>query len=65
MNKQFDQIVEKIEIHTLCSMALFENRAVHEIKWKNIVERGRPQTTIWPGTLHAGYPRLQTHTQVV
>jgi len=24
-----------------------ENRAVHEIMWKNIVEPGRPQMTIW------------------
>jgi len=26
---------------------LFENRAVYEIKWKNIVEADRPQMTIW------------------
>jgi len=57
-NTQFDQIVEKIEIHILCSITFFENRVVHEIMWKNTVERGRPQTTIWPCTLHAGYPRL-------
>ena len=25
----------------------FENRAVYKIMWKNIVERSRPQTTIW------------------
>jgi hypothetical protein len=25
----------------------FENRAVHDIMWKNIVERGRSQMTIW------------------
>ena len=25
----------------------FENRAVYEIKWKNIIERGRPRMTIW------------------
>jgi len=24
-----------------------ENRAVYEIMWKNIVQRGRPQMTIW------------------
>ena len=24
-----------------------ENRAVYEIMWKNIIERGRPQLTIW------------------
>jgi len=25
----------------------FRNRAVYEIMWKNIVEQGRPQMTIW------------------
>ena len=25
----------------------FENRAVYEIKWKNIAEMGWPQVTIW------------------
>jgi len=25
---------------------VFENRAVYEIMWKNIVQRGRPRTTI-------------------
>jgi hypothetical protein len=24
-----------------------QNRAVHEIMWKNIVEWGRPQMTVW------------------
>jgi len=27
----------------------FENWAVYEIMWKNVVKRGRPQMTIWPG----------------
>jgi hypothetical protein len=26
---------------------LLENRAVYEITWRNIVERGRPQMKIW------------------
>ena len=25
----------------------FENHAVYEVTWKNIVEQGRPQLTIW------------------
>jgi len=25
----------------------FENRAIYEIKWENIVEPGRPQRTVW------------------
>jgi len=65
INIKFDQIVEKIEIHILCSITFSENRAVYEKMWTNIVVRRRLQTTIWPCTLHAGYPRLQSHTQVV
>jgi hypothetical protein len=43
-------------------LRFFENRAVYEIMWKkNVAERGRPQMT----SLHAGYLRLQIHTQVV
>jgi len=41
------KIVEKIKNHILCSITFVENRAVYEIKWKNIVEPGRPQVTIW------------------
>jgi len=34
--------------HILCLVTFFsENRAVYEKMWKNIVERGRPQMTIW------------------
>jgi hypothetical protein len=33
--------------HILRSITFVENRAVYEIKWKNIVEPGRPQVTIW------------------
>ena len=35
----------------MCSIILFlfENPAVHEIMWKNVVERGRPQMTIQYG----------------
>jgi hypothetical protein len=43
------EVVEKIKTHILCPITVFflENRAVYEIMWKNIVERGRPQLTIW------------------
>jgi len=33
--------------HFVFSNFFFENPAVCEIMWKNIVERGRPQMTIW------------------
>ena len=40
------KFVEKIKIQILYSKIFFyENRAVYEITWKNIVERGRPQMT--------------------
>ena len=45
----------------LCSVTFSENLAVYEIMWKNIVERGRPQTTIW--RMHiACYKYTYTHT---
>jgi hypothetical protein len=34
--------------HVLCSITFFENRAVYETVWKNMVERYRPQMKIWP-----------------
>jgi len=43
----------------------FENRAVYEITWKNIVERGSHRLQYGGRALHAGYLRLQIHTQVV
>jgi len=42
------KVVEKIKTHVLYSVTFFffENRAVYEIKWKNIVYGGRPQMTM-------------------
>jgi hypothetical protein len=43
-----DNIVEEIKTGILCVwFFFFENRAFHEIMWENILERGRPQITIW------------------
>ena len=41
------------------------NRTVRQTMWKNVIEPDRPQMTIEYGacSLHAGYLRLQTHTQ--
>ena len=43
------KVVEKIKTHILYSINFFffENIAVNGIMWKNIVEWGRPQMTIW------------------
>ena len=38
---------ENQNTHFVFSNIIFLNRAVYEIMWKNIVERGRPQMTIW------------------
>jgi len=60
------KVVEEIKTHVLCSIFIFlvENRTVYEIMWKNIAQADRTQKTIYYDTcaLHAGYPRLQTHT---
>ena len=40
----------------------FENQAVYEIMWKNIVEPGRPRMTMWRMRIAAGFLRLQIHT---
>ena len=39
------KVVDKIKTHFMLSN-VFENRAVYEIKWKNVVESGRPQMTV-------------------
>jgi len=44
-------VTDKIKVHILCSVMRFfffeKHLAVYEIMWRNIVERGRPQTAIW------------------
>ena len=50
MRNDSNKIVEKIETHILCLITFFfsfENRAVCDILWKNIVEPVTPQMTIW------------------
>jgi len=55
------KVAEKIKTHFIFSnFPPPENHVIYEIMWKNIVEPGRPQMTI---LAHAGYLRLQTHTQ--
>jgi len=50
--------VEKIETHVLCStISFFENRAFYEKMWKNIVEPGRPNMTIWRTRIESWIPK--------
>jgi hypothetical protein len=41
---------------------LSENRAVYETMWKNIVEPGRPQMTIWRMRIACWIPKAYKHT---
>jgi len=46
----------------LCSETFFENRAVYEIMWKNVTERGRPQITIWRLCTACWIPKAKHYT---
>jgi hypothetical protein len=41
------KVVENIKTYVSYSINFFENHAAYEIMWKNTVELGRPQMTIW------------------
>ena len=41
------KVVKKIKTRVSYSVTLFENRAVYEIMWKNIVKPCRSQMTTW------------------
>jgi hypothetical protein len=57
---------ENQNTHFVFSNVFFENCAVFEIMWKIFEEPGMPQMTIYGAcALHAGYLRLETHTQNV
>jgi len=60
------KVVEKIETNILCSVTFFflENCAVYEKMWKNIIEWGRQQMTIWRMRTACSIPRA-THTRNV
>ena len=47
MRNVTERISEKLKKNIFCSVTFFLNRAVYEIVWKNIAERGRPQMAIW------------------
>jgi len=46
--------------HFVFSNPFSENRTVYEMTWKNIVERGRPQMTIWRMRIACWIPKV-TH----
>jgi len=67
MRKFSEKFVEEIKKNVLFSRIFFtENRVVYEKKWKNFVERGRTQMTMWRMRIARWIPKAtNTHTQVV
>jgi hypothetical protein len=60
------KVVDEIKTHILCSiMFFFENRAVYEIMWKNIVVRGRPHDNMAHGIACWILKATNTHTVCV
>ena len=60
------KVVEKIQTHILCSVTFFDNRAVYESMWKNMIERGRPQMTMRRMRDASCVPKAtNTHSQYV
>jgi len=60
--------VEKIETHILCSITnfSFENSALYDILWKNIVEPVRPQMTLRCIVISCWIPQAtNTHSEYV
>ena len=59
--------VENITTHILCSINFFfENSAVYEIMWKNIVKPSRPQIDKWQMRISRGVPNATNkHSQYV
>ena len=60
------KVVKKIKTHFMFNKLFYENRAVHEIIWKNIVDWGRPQMEIW--RMHIAFwitKATNTHSQYV
>jgi len=61
------KVAEKIKTR-LCRIIFFFTKVVSlfEIMWKNIVEPGRPQMTIWPVRVRCWLPKATNiHSQYV
>jgi len=67
MRNVSDGSLDKIKTHIFMFSNFFcENRAVYDIMWKNIVERGRLGMTIWSMRIACWLPKAtNTHSQYV
>ena len=65
MRKVSDKSLEEIKTHIVCSVNIFENRGFYKIIWKNYVERGRPQMTIWRMHIACCITKSTKHTLTI
>jgi hypothetical protein len=57
---------ENQNTHSVFNDHFIDKCDIYERKWKNIVQRGRPQMTIWRMSIACWIPKSTiTHTQVV
>jgi hypothetical protein len=60
------KVVEKSKHAFIFNNFFFENRVFYEIMWKNVVESGRPQTTVWRMRIVCWIPKTtNTHSEYV
>ena len=63
MRNVLDKILEKIKTHFVSNNFLCLNHAICEIMWENIVQRFRPQMTIWHIRIACWIPKAtNTHS---
>ena len=63
MRNFLDKSCREIKTHAI-TFFYFENRAVYEIIWKDIVEPGRPQMRLWRMLLSREVPKAtNTHSE--
>jgi hypothetical protein len=64
--RRFKGCRENQSTHFIFSNFYYENRAIYEIMWKNIVERGRAQMAIWRMRTACWIPKAAyTHSEYV
>ena len=63
------KVVDEIKRNILCSVTFFfffENHAVYEIMWKNMVQPDKPHMTIWRMLIGCWIPKAKnTHSEYV
>lgn len=61
MRSVSEEVVDKIKTHlVLCSRTFYEDHAMCDIMWKNILDQDGPQMIMW--CMCSAYLRLQIQT---